>query len=40
MDVRNCGVWCAVGGDVSHVGPSICELIFEAGNYRQMFCRD
>ena len=37
MDVRNCGVWCAVGDDVSHLGPGICELIFEIGNYCRIF---
>ena len=35
MDARSCGVWCAVGDEVSHLGPSICELIFEVGNNRQ-----
>ena len=29
MYVRNCGVWCAVGDVVSHLRPSICEVIFE-----------
>ena len=37
MNVRNCGVWCAVGDDVSHSRPRICELISEVGNDRKNF---
>ena len=38
-DARICGVWCAVGDDVSHLGPSICELIFEPTRHTQRWGR-
>ena len=40
MDVRNCGVWCALGDDVSRLEPGICGLIFEIGKYRLIVSRD